>query len=79
MHDLFRRWPLIQQPRSWIYRAAEGPFALLAVSPVHRRKGRGGSLLAHHHQRLDLTGLPAMAEVGPARQGLYRRPPAPPA
>ncbi|MFG1779054.1 RNA polymerase sigma factor [Micromonospora sp. NPDC049048] len=24
MHDLFRRWTLIQQPRSWVYRAAEG-------------------------------------------------------
>ena len=24
MHALFRRWTLIRQPRSWIYRAAEG-------------------------------------------------------
>ncbi|MDZ5447064.1 GNAT family N-acetyltransferase [Micromonospora sp. 4G57] len=47
--------------------------AFLAVSPEHRRKGRGGALLTHHRQRVDLAGLLSMAEVTTTNRGLYLR------
>ncbi|MBM0255526.1 GNAT family N-acetyltransferase [Micromonospora sp. 4G55] len=47
--------------------------AFLAVSPAHRRTGRGDALLAHHRQQVDLVGLPSKVEVTPAHQRLYLR------
>jgi GNAT superfamily N-acetyltransferase len=48
--------------------------AFLAVHPHHQGRGIGSTLLARHHARLDVAGLPAYLEANdPQNRRLYLR------